>query len=75
MPLMKEISVKWLVNMAQYFCDNPQIIANSFIRSGIPGALDGLREDTDSGNESSQEDYSSYESTCNTSDEDALIVL
>ena len=73
MPLMKEISAKWLVDMAQYLSDNPQIIANSFIRSGIPGALDGLQEDTDSGNESSQEDYSSYES--DTSDQDAIIVL
>ena len=75
MPLIKEISVKWLVSMAQYLCENPHIIANGFIRSGIPGALDGLQEDTDSGNESSQEDYSSYKSTCNTNDEDALIVL
>ena len=73
MPLMKEISAKWLVNMAQYLGDNPQIIVNGFIRSGIPGALDGLQEDTDSGNESSQEDNSSYESS--TSDEDAIIVL
>ena len=73
MPLMKEISAKWLVDMAQYLSDNPQIIVNGFIRSGIPGALDRLQEDTYSGNESSQEDYSSDES--NTSDEDAIIVL
>ena len=43
MPLMKEISAKWLVDMAEYLSDNPQIIANGFIRSGIPGALDGLQ--------------------------------
>ena len=73
LPLMKEISAKWLVDMAQYLSDNPQIIANGFIRSGIPGALDGLQEDMNSGNESSQEDYSSYES--DTSDEDAIIML
>ena len=62
MPLMKKISAKWLVDMAEYLSDNPQIIVNGFIRSGIPGALDGLQEDTDSGNESSQEDYTSYKS-------------
>ena len=43
---------------------------NGFVRSGIPGALDRLQEDTDSGNESSQEDYSSYES--DTSEEDTI---
>lgn len=70
MPLMKEISAKWLVDMAEYLSDNPQIIVNGFVRSGIPGALDRLQEDTDSGNESSQEDYSSYES--DTSEEDTI---
>lgn len=67
---MKEISSKWLVDMAEYLSDNPQIIVNGFVRSGIPGALDRLQEDTDSGNESSQEDYSSYES--DTSEEDTI---
>ena len=67
---MKEISSKWLVDMAEYLSDNPQIIVNGFVRSGIPGALDRLQEDTDSGNESSQEDYSSYKS--DTSEEDTI---
>lgn len=30
MPLMKEISAKWLVDMAEYLSDNPQIIVNGF---------------------------------------------
>ena len=38
--------------MDDYLGDNPQIIVNGFIRSGIPGYLDGLQEDTNSGNES-----------------------
>ena len=49
MSLMKGISVKWLVDRADYLSDNTQFIANGFIRSGIPGALDGPQEDTDSG--------------------------
>lgn len=28
--------------MATYNSDSPQMIVNGFIRSGIPGALDGL---------------------------------
>ena len=49
MPLMKEISAKWLVDVAQYLSDNQQIIMNGFVHSGIPGAVDGLQEDTHSG--------------------------
>ena len=30
-----------MVEMAQYFTDNPQIIVNGFIKAGIAGALDG----------------------------------
>ena len=71
MPLMKENSAKWLVDMAEYLCNNPLFIVNGFIRSGISGALDGLQEDTDSGNESSQKDYTSYESDI--SEEDTII--
>ena len=72
MPIMKEISAKWLVDTAEYMSDNPQIIVNGFIRSGIPGAVDGLQEDRDSGNESSQEEYTSYES--DTSEETIILI-
>ena len=74
MPIMKEISAKWLVDLAEYMSDNPQIIVNGFIRSGIPGAVDGLQEDRDSGNESSQEEYryTSYES--DTSEETIILI-
>ena len=30
-----------MVEMAQYFADNPQIIVNRFIKEGIAGALSG----------------------------------
>ena len=41
MSAMKEVSAKWLVNAVIYIRDNPGIIVNGFIRSGILGALDG----------------------------------
>ena len=62
--------------MAEYIIDNPQIIVNGFIHSGIPGAVDGLQQGTDSGSESSQEDYTSYKSdTSEEESEDTIIVL
>ena len=36
--VLKEVGAKWLVEMAKYFEDNPMIIVNGFIRSGIIGA-------------------------------------
>ena len=41
MKAIKELSTKWLVNAVKYISDNPGIIVNGFIRSGILGALDG----------------------------------
>ena len=41
MGVMKEVREKWLVEIAQLFAENPRIIVNGFIRSGIAGALDG----------------------------------
>ena len=38
--MLKELGTKWLVEMAEHFEDNPQIIVNGFIRAGIVGALD-----------------------------------
>ena len=40
LPMLKELGARWLVQMAEYFADNPQIIANGFIRAGIASALD-----------------------------------
>ena len=39
--MLKEIGAKWLVEMFEYICDNPQIIVNCFIHSGITAAFDG----------------------------------
>ena len=32
---LKEISMKWLVEMSDYISDNPLFIVNGFIRDGI----------------------------------------
>ena len=66
MPVMKEVSARWLVVIVGRISDNPHLIVSGFLRSGITGAFDGNLDDTqeeesDSGNESSQEDPSSDE--------------
>ena len=66
MPVMKEVSARWLVDIVGRISDNPHLIISGFLRSGITGAFDGNLDDTqeeesDSGNESSQEDPSSDE--------------
>ena len=40
LPMMKELGAKWLVQMAEHFQENPQIIVNGFFRAGIAGALE-----------------------------------
>jgi hypothetical protein len=41
MPVLKELGAKWMVEMAAYFGDNPQIVVNGFVKAGIAEALDG----------------------------------
>ena len=41
LPVLKELGAKWMVGMAEYFAENPQIIVNGFVKAGIAGALDG----------------------------------
>ena len=52
MAVMKQVIAEWLVEMAKYFEDHPEIVVNGFIRSGIAGVLDesetdGERSETD----------------------------
>ena len=42
---MKELSAKWLVEMADYIADNPQFVVNGFRCAGISGVLDGSEAD------------------------------
>lgn len=49
--IVKERSSQWLVDLAQYMAENPQIIVNRFVKTGITAALHGTtdcdHEDTD----------------------------
>ena len=53
MPILKEISAKWLDGMIEYITSNSQFIVTGFIRSGISSAIDGVvdmgSENEDSG--------------------------
>ena len=44
--ILKEVEAQWLMQIFEDFENNPQIIVNGFIRSGITGALDGEGLDT-----------------------------
>ena len=63
LPELKEIGAKWLVDMASYISNNPQMIVNGFIHSGIAGALDGQEmtddvvEPEDSQERDSEDDF------------------
>ena len=50
---MKELGAKWLVNTATYIGENPHLIVNGFVRSGIVAALDG--QDTEPESDEHQE--------------------
>ena len=40
LPMLKELGAKLLVQMAEYFSENPHLIVNGFVKAGIAGALD-----------------------------------
>ena len=33
LPVLKELGAQWMVEMADYFMENPQIIVNGFVRA------------------------------------------
>ena len=39
--MLKELGAKWMVEMAEYFGENPQIVVNDFVKAGLAGALGG----------------------------------
>ena len=45
LPVLKELGARWLVEMPDYFQDNPQIIVNRFARSGIARTLGGVEDE------------------------------
>ena len=57
--------MKWLVDMATYISNNPQMIVNGFIRSRITAAVDGQdiedTEDQDLEDQDSEDDFDESE--------------
>ena len=49
-----------MVEMAEYFADNPQIIVNGVVKAGIAGALDG-HADEQEGKQNAREDETDSE--------------
>ena len=45
MAVIKNVSAKWFVEMAEYIGNNPQFIVNGFAKAGICRALDGITSD------------------------------
>ena len=56
LPVLRELGAKWIVEMAGYFANNPDIIVKGFIKSGISRALDGINNDE----EEMDSDYNEY---------------
>lgn len=65
--VMKEVSAKWLADLAKYMADNPQIIVFGFEKTGITAALcsgedteENLSDSCSEGREEEEcEDYAS----------------
>lgn len=63
MAAVKELSVQWLVEMAEYIANNPQFIVNGFQHAGIPSALDGSEEvEENTGGDSDELSDENYDS-------------
>lgn len=69
---MKEVGAKWLVEMAEYISDNPHIIVNGSVHSGIISAVNGL---VDTGPEEGDDNHSGSEDLDSTNCEDSDCVL
>ena len=44
--MLKQVGAQWLVQLAEYLSNNPQIITNGFIKTGIAATLDGVEEES-----------------------------
>ncbi len=71
LPILRDLGAKWLVEMAQYFEDNPQIIVNGFCRSGITDALNKAALDKEYAETAGETDTES-ESDFNVGDDDSV---
>ena len=73
MPVLKELSVKWMVEMSEYSYENPQIIINGFVKAGVAGALEGSI-DCGTEEENGREDKSESEEYDSNPDGDSGVV-
>ena len=70
MAAVKELSAKWLVEMAAYIADNPQFIVSGFVKAGIPCVIDGVNRDANESASSCDEDELSQDSF----DDDSMMI-
>jgi len=54
--VIKEAAAEWLESMFKYISDNPQLIMNGFVCTGITSALDGKDPDNEPLPEATTED-------------------
>ena len=47
LPVLKNVSASWFVQMAEYISNNSQFVVKGFAKAGISGALDGVTLDED----------------------------
>ena len=75
LPALKELGAKWMVELADYFGENPQIVVNGYIKAEIHvvQALDG-KGSQDSNSESGTECKTDSEEYETDSDDDCEIV-
>ena len=63
LPVLKELGAQWMVEMADYFTENPQIIVNGFVRAGITAALDGKDPEDDKERDYDYDTESDFDAT------------
>ena len=70
LPTLCELGASWLVEMADYFANNPATTVNGFIKSGICRALDGVESDEDVEDDQGSESSTSEENTPSSEESD-----
>ena len=64
------MGASWHADMADHFANNPDIIVNVFIKSGICGALDDLESDAEGEDDQFSDSSMSEESTASSDEFD-----
>ena len=69
MQVMKEVGAPWLVELYEYMSENPDIIVNGFVKSGMSKAMDGVIIDSDDDLELQESESDSDVDECADEDE------